>query len=188
MSSQTIDMMNPAAYFASLGTKINAIVTLVNEVKADVNLLRTNSINRCYSMGQWAEGTNDYTIKNAAAIYYTIAGKMYTKAITDNIAMTALAEQANATYCMYLVSVDAAATVTITKGTAVATDAAVLPAVTAGNCAVAAFKIATSGGTFTSGTTDLAGAGVTDTWYDLSFPYEGASASTAVASTDAASV
>ncbi len=29
--------------------------------------------------------------------------------------------------------------------------------------------IATSGGTFTSGTTDLSAAGVTDTWYDFGF-------------------
>ncbi len=126
----------------------------------------------CHGSAGLAEGTNANTIQIARAISYSIGGRQYNKAITDNIAMTALAAQAALTDCMYLVLINAAGTVSIVKGVEVANGAgAALPdnpdATT--YCVIGAFKIATAAATtFTSGTTDLSAAGITDTFYDLS--------------------
>ena len=131
--------------------------------------------NMCFTAAGLAEGTNANTIQTAAIANYSIDGVLYTKAITDNIAMTAAAAQADLTTCMYLVSIDAAGAVTITKGEeastlaiAAGTAEAKLPDLPDAQCALGAFKIVLSGGTFTSGTTDLSGTGVTDTFYDYS--------------------
>lgn len=126
----------------------------------------------CHGSAGLAEGTNANTIQIARAISYAIAGRLYYKAVTDNIAMNALAAQAALTDCMYLVLINAAGAVSIVKGTAVANGAgASLPANPdpATYCVIGAFKIATAAATtFTSGTTDLSAAGITDTFYDLS--------------------
>lgn len=66
-----------------------------------------------------AEGTNDATIKTTTTTPFIINGKFYSKSNTDNITATACAEQALATRCAYLVSINAAGTVKITKGTEV---------------------------------------------------------------------
>ena len=116
-----------------------------------------------------AEGTNANTIQAATAFDYCINGIIYTKAITDNIAMTAAAVQNISTHCMYLVSIDSAGVVTTTKGVeAKTTEDIFLPSTPAGDCPLGAFKIVTDGSTtFTSGTTDLGAAGITDTFWDL---------------------
>lgn len=62
-----------------------------------------------------AEGTNAATIKTTAAVDFMINQLTYTKAATDNIAVTACAVQADLTTCMYLISIDSAGTVTTTK-------------------------------------------------------------------------
>jgi len=112
-----------------------------------------------------AEGTNDHTLKTTVAITYNIYNSRCSKAITDNIAMTACAEQAAETFCYYLVSINAAGTVTVTKGT---DDTYSLPATPSGSVPIGAFKIVTAAATtFTSGTTDLSAAGITDTYYDI---------------------
>jgi hypothetical protein len=158
--------------------------TIVDELKADFNLLRTGLLNGCFRAAGLIEGTNANTIKITNDIDYAIDGVLYKKAAADNIAMTAAAQQAISTYCMYLVTLDAAGTLTITKGTSVATDTAVLPALPASNGAIGAFKIATDGSTtFTSGTTDLGAAGITETYYDLLWPNSGTAAPTAIAAT-----
>lgn len=112
-----------------------------------------------------AEGTNDHTLKTTIAITYNIYNQRCTKAITDNIAMTACAAQAAETFCYYLVSINAAGTVTVTKGT---NDTYALPATPSANVAIGAFKITTAAATtFTSGTTDLSAAGITAVYYDM---------------------
>ena len=171
---------------ATFKTAADSLKTLADELKADFNLLRTGLLNGTHQAAGLAEGTNANTIKFANAFSFSVAGQIYLKAITDNIAMTAAAVQAISTFCMYLVTIDTAGTVTITKGTELGTDTAVLPARPANQAVVAAFKIATDGATtFTSGTTDLGAAGITDTYYDLMFANSGADAPTAIAAADA---
>lgn len=115
-----------------------------------------------------AEGTNAATIKIQNAIRYNLWGTYYDKAVTDSIAMTACAAQAAERYCFYLVSINAAGTVTVTKGTETTTDTCVLPDTPANEKAIGAIKILTAAATtFTSGTTDLSAAGITDTYYDM---------------------
>lgn len=123
----------------------------------------------CMVAGGISEGTNAATIKIAVAIDYAIDSILYEKAITDNIAMNALAEQAVSTKCMYLVSIDSSGAVALVKGDEVGLTAdAFLPDVPSGSCPIAAIKVETDGvTTFTSGTTDLSAAGITDTYYDL---------------------
>lgn len=167
---------------------VNALATLTAELKADFNLLRAQVLTQNLGYALIAEGTNANTIKTTNAITFRIAGVNYTKAATDNIAMTACAQQADNTYCLYLVSIQADGDVVITKGTEVATDTAVLPACPAGECPIGYFKIATSGGTFTSGTTDLGDAAVTDTYFQIGVALDSAGASTAISSSDSDSL
>lgn len=132
----------------------------------------------CLSKAGLAEGTNANTIKtvapNGAGIDYCIDGLMYHKAEGDNIAMTALAQQADLTSCLYLVQINAAGTISLKKGTErltadLANDKFALewPDPDASNCPIGGFKVVNSGGTFTSGTTDLGAGTVTDTFYDF---------------------
>ena len=104
------------------------------------------------------------------ALKYCINGLMYTKAITDNITITAGAEQPISTFCKYLVSIIADGTVTVTKGNDAATAVlALLPDLPADSAPVGYFQVATSGaGTFIAGTTALDAAQVTDTYQDVS--------------------
>lgn len=131
-----------------------------------------------FSKAGLAEGTNAGTIKilapNGAGVDFAIDGLAYHKADTDNIAMTALAVQADLTTCLYGVDINAAGAVALCKGTEVLTatltaQADVLrpPEVPSGYVRLGLMKIVLSGGTFTSGTTDLSGTGVTDTFYDF---------------------
>jgi hypothetical protein len=117
-----------------------------------------------------AEGTNSATLKTTADCTYNIAGVDYTKDITDNIAMTAAAEQAISIYCYYLISIDTTGAVTVTKGTdsTTAAEAAIaMPALPANSAPLGTILIQTDGShTFTSGTTDLSAAGITKTIKD----------------------
>jgi len=132
----------------------------------------------CFSRAGLAEGTNANTIQiaapNGAGIDYSIDGIGYHKADTDNIAMTALAQQADLTTCLYLVQIDSGGTVSLVKGDEVLTadltngkTALHWPRPDASKCPIGAIKVATSGTTFTSGTTDLGAAGITDSYYDF---------------------
>ncbi|TFH85267.1 hypothetical protein EQG41_18310 [Billgrantia azerbaijanica] len=132
----------------------------------------------CLAKAGLTEGTNATTIQiaapNGAGVDFCIDGILYHKADTDNIAMTALDQQADDTTCLYLVQINASGTVSMVKGDEVATAdlandevIAQWPEPTADNCPLGGFRIVTDGGTFTSGTTDLSGTGVTDTFYDF---------------------
>lgn len=135
-------------------------------------------VTACFGKAGLAEGTSANTIKtnapNGAGTDYAINGYGYHKADTDNIAMTALTVQPDLYTCLYGVDIDASGTVSMVKGTQVLTAAltggdAVLkqPAKVDGKCRLGMIKIATSGGTFTCGSTDLSAAGVTATYYDF---------------------
>lgn len=163
--------------------------TILDELKADFNLLRANLFNCALGNAGWAEGTNATTIKTVNAIDYCIDGVIFTKAATDNIAFTATAQQAVSTFCLYLFSIDSAGTVTVTKGTELGTDTAVLPARPASSAVIGAVKVATDGATtFTGGTTDLGAAGITDTYLNLMFANTGVDAATAIAASSAATL
>ncbi len=167
----------------------NIARTMIAELKTDLDLLRTQILNQCFVKCDLAEGTNANTLNIATAFEYSIGNRLYAKAATDNVAMTAAAEQAISTYCVYLCSIDAAGAVTVTKGSEVATDISVLPAVPASECAFAAFKIQTDGATtFTSGTTDLGATGITETFFDLAFVNSGVSLPTLIAAADPTAV
>lgn len=156
------------------------------------------SLNRGLTMalnsGALAEGTNANTIQIAAAIDYIIDGQFYSKAITDNIAISysgATVYQAaaggiqsvnggftggvNGSTRIYGIFLNAAGAVSILPGPIV--DSAELaagrvslqwPDAPAGVCPIGAVRIAlTAGTTFTPGSTDLSASGVTDTFYNL---------------------
>jgi hypothetical protein len=135
----------------------------------------------CLAKAGLVEGTNANTIEiaapNGAGVDFCIDGILYHKADTDNIAMTALALQADDTTCLYLVQIDADGAVSIKKGTEeltsdLADDKVNLewPRPDAARCPLGGFKIVLDGGTFTSGTDDLAASGITDTFYDFFAP------------------
>lgn len=114
-----------------------------------------------------AEGTNVNTIKTTYAVSFRINGQTYYKAATDNIAMTACAAQAANTTAYYLVTIGTDGTVTLTKGTDGSTT---LPTQPANSAVLGVMKVALAGGaTFTSGTTDLGAANVTETWAHINF-------------------
>ncbi len=66
-----------------------------------------------------AEGTNDHTIQTVNNIEYCINGEWYDKNATDNMAPTVCEEQAAATRCRYLLTLNAAGTLAAVKGTEV---------------------------------------------------------------------
>jgi hypothetical protein len=116
------------------------------------------------------EGTNAATIKTTNAVDYQINGQVYTKAATDNIAMTAQPVQASGTTCYYLISIDAAGTVTTTKGVA---DSGLIPECPSAQAPLAVIKLVAAAA-FTSGTTDL---GAQDTWAQIAVLPKGRAAS-----------
>ena len=131
-----------------------------------------------FSMGKagLAEGTNAATLKTTNALNFCLKGIAYAKAATDNIAMTALDQQADLTSCLYTVGINASGTVKVFKGVEQLTTEVdkgdvplYWPRVDSGYVAIGGFRIVLDGGTFTSGTTDLSGTGVTDTYYDFAF-------------------
>lgn len=140
--------------------------------EVDHQTLRNALGGMCFASAGLAEGTNANTIKTTVATTFNIAGQLYAKAITDNIAMTALAVQAVLTKCMYLVLIDSAGAVSLVKGTEVASSAsAYLPAnpTPTTKAVIGAMKVVLAGAaTFTSGTTDLSASNVTATFYNLS--------------------
>lgn len=131
----------------------------------------------CYSKAGLAEGTNANTIKtaapNGAGTDYSIEGVAYHKADTDNIAVTAHAQQAADTSCLYLVQIDSAGTVSTKKGNEeVTADLGInkslqWPAPDDNRCPIGGYKIKTVAVTYTNGSTDHSAAGITATYYDF---------------------
>lgn len=123
--------------------------------------------NQSFGNAGLAEGTNAGTIKTVNDVHYRIGNQAYVKAATDNIAVTANSAQAALTTCLYLISVNAAGTITTTKGT---DDSDVIPECPSGSVPLGVLKIAlANAATFTAGTTDLGATDVTDTWAHINF-------------------
>lgn len=150
---------------SSIGTKIDNL-----NHQEIIDLLK-GLLNRCFGKAGLIEGTNANTLKTATTVAYSINGVAGSFAATDNLAMTACAVQPVSTYCKYLVStLIGGSTVTTTKGNNAATAAlALVPELPANSAPLGYFQILTDATTtFTSGTTDLGAAGITETYVDLS--------------------
>jgi hypothetical protein len=74
--------------------------------------------NQVLSSAAVAAGTGAGTIKTTVAMNYRISGQQYSKAITDNIALTATGAIANGVTAYYLLCIDAAGAVTSTAAPA----------------------------------------------------------------------
>ena len=158
------------------------------------NLSLSQGATLALNSGALAEGTNAGTIQIAAAINFVIDGQFYSKAITDNIAISysgATVYQAaaggiqavnggftggvNGSTRIYGLFLSTAGAVSIVPGPIV--DSAELaagrvalafPTAPRGVCPIGALRIALTAGTaFTPGSTDLSASGVTDTFYNL---------------------
>jgi len=133
-----------------------------------LNNLATNNLNKSFTTGGLAIGSTPTSFLTANTLQYTVSGLAYSKTAADSPVLTA-AVQAAGTYCLYLLSVNAAGTMAVTKGNEVATDTAILPALPADSAPFGYIKVATASATpFTFGTTSLAASGITDTYYNLS--------------------
>jgi len=133
-----------------------------------INNLSTAALTRTHTTGGLAIGSTTTSFQTANTLQFSIAGINYSKTASDSPVLTA-AQQAAATYALYLLSINSAGTMAVTKGAEVATDTAVLPALPASSAPFGSIKIATAGATtFTFGTTALNASGVTATYYNLS--------------------
>ena len=117
-------------------------------------------------MAGLSKGTGACTLKTTNQIVYGIYNTHnLIFPATDNIAMTACAQQAASTFCYYLGSINIAGTITVTKGI---DNTYALPPIPPGTVAMGAMLINTDGShTFTSGTTDTAAAGITAAFFDI---------------------
>lgn len=143
--------------------------------------LRQAIANRAYSKGGIAIDATPADVETTAAVVYSINGVMYSLAIqaaidvstlgvlTEKGAVTAMTAQANNTDRIYLLVLNTSAAIKVIQGAAVAAGSTCYcPNVPPNHCAFAAVKVANaSGSAFTFGTTSLATAGVTDTYFDL---------------------
>lgn len=152
------------------------IVTIVNEAKADFNLLRTEARDRATTSGSVGD-TVSVNAATASAIKtsgftYVIDGVFYSQAASKQLSFATTATMATDTYCRYLFSINAAGTVIMTKGTeATPSTGAYFPAPTAGYAPFAGVLVMSTGTTgFVGGLHKL-----TDTrsmsvvWYNLSY-------------------
>ena len=130
----------------------------------------------CLSKAGLHKGTTstiDIAAPNGAGVDFCIAGKLYHKADTDTIAVSACTIQPALYSCLYLVLLDTGGNLTVVKGDQVLTaDIGIVsltwPVVTALTCPIGAFRIDNASGyTFTAGTTAIGTTGVTATFYDL---------------------
>lgn len=129
--------------------------------------------------------TTTTAVKTVAATNYTINGIYYTKAITDNMAITTATGPVNAstttyvqplnTVAYYVVCLDAAGALSIVQGSYAgqplgggAIGDGSIPDVPTTVCAIGIFKLSTTTAAFTIGTTAVTSAAVgTATFYDI---------------------
>jgi hypothetical protein len=110
---------------------------------------------------------------NGAGVDFAINGVLYHVAEAADLVVFTAATQAALTTCLYLVSIDSANTITVTKGTevldtAIAAGAVIRwPTPPVNTCPIGAIKVSSGAGVFTAGTTALTGGTVTVTYYDL---------------------
>lgn len=112
---------------------------------------------------------------NGAGVDFSIEGMSYHKADAATAAITAAAEQAVATTCLYLICLNSSGTVSSVKGVETLTadltnEVGVIlwPTALDGTCPIGAVRVETdSTHTFTAGTTAFSATGITDTYLNL---------------------
>ncbi len=139
-----------------------------------VNMTTAQKNKSMTAAGFTVSALNPVKVKTANTLQFAVGGYNHSKAATDSITGSG-AVQALSTYCMYLLSIDQSGAFVITKGTAVATDTAVLPALPSNAAPVGSFKVWTSAATFTLGTTSLTAPGLTVTYTDIGTMMTGSS-------------
>lgn len=131
-----------------------------------------DSRNRVFTAPVLAEGTNANTFKTTNTTIFSIKGRNYTKAATDNLAFssghTALAASQK---CAFGVMLDSSGNVTTVQGPikTVGSSDKVLPMPFSNDddkCLIGHIIVETGATTFTPGSTDLGAANVTDTYVD----------------------
>jgi hypothetical protein len=152
------------------------------------NLALGQGGNFALANGGLAEGTDAGTIQIAAAIPFVIDGRFYSKAITDNIAISFTGASvypgaSNGSFTgatggsvrLYGIFLNASGAVSIVPGPvasvtklAAGEEALQFPPAQKDKACIGALRVqVTAGTTFIPGTTDLSAAGVTDTFYNL---------------------
>jgi hypothetical protein len=115
------------------------------------------------SFGDLVRATTASQLRLMAALNFFIGDQLFDKPATDNIPITASAAQPASTTRYYLISIDAAGTVTTSAGVT-----RTVPAPPVGSVAIGVMRVVTGAGTtFTPGTTALNAAGVTTTFANL---------------------
>ena len=176
---------------AKLGTKVKAAITQANLQRTDsiaINALltdiRTRLLNHTKTNGVLAIGTTSAAeIKVTNAVDYVAAGVLGTLAAAE-YAFTATthditADAGTVQEAVYLLSVDGAGSVTVTKGTtATGAGNAVVPATPTDEAPLGYLRLAVAAGaTDFDATSDLLSAGhLTDTYVNLSFDTVGLAA------------
>lgn len=142
----------------------------------DINTI--SGMTGCFAKAGLTIGTTPEQVRinapNGAGVDFALNGKAYHKADIASVALTAQANQAPSTTCLYLVCLSAAGAVSSVKGEEVANaDVPVIgvqyPDVPVNVCPIGAIKVTTSAtaGGYTMGTTSLAAANVTDNYIDF---------------------
>lgn len=136
------------------------------------------TVNPAFSLGcaGLGEGTNANTFRTTNIVHYTIAGRSYVKAATDNLAFSAVGTALAAKQmCAFFVLIDAAGTVTTQQSTIVPSPDA--QSYMAGcwewpqvkdKAVLGAIVIRTNNSaTFTANTTDFGATDVIDTFHNV---------------------
>ncbi len=115
----------PALAEYGIGTELNKAVTDLTGILADQVLNRADVAGILSKRNKVLDtaaglviGTNDLTIKITNNFHYVIAGAMYKKAATDNIALSGASALACAVskYAAYLITVNATGAIALVKG------------------------------------------------------------------------
>lgn len=144
-----------------LGTRYHEWVTLLRNLFAIAQEAQAFSLlsNPAVVQNTGAGGNTQMEISNA--FDYSIAGVVYSKAATEDIAVSASANTGAAEYKAVTLSIDSAGTVTQTVSDASTSTPVTPPDVPADECAFATIQIPNS---FTSGTTTFLTAWVSNGW------------------------
>lgn len=136
--------------------------------------------NVCLGAAGLAEGLNANTFKTSNIVHYTIGGRAYVKAATDNLAFTAgHTSLAAKQICAFFVWLDSSGNVTTTQSTIKSNDQATGYAAGAWDwpfsdtkCCIGAIVVETeNAAVFVPNTTDLGAADVIDTYQNVALDY-----------------
>jgi len=156
-------------------TAVDELNTLTDELRADhatfksaVDETKTVLGDVALSAAGLAIGTAANTsVKIANTVTYLIDGVFKSKTTAEKAFTTTTHDIADGSYAIFLVSLQADGTVTLTKGADDAAITTITPP--AGECVIGHVKITMSGSAFTAGTTALDDANATVVYTDTSF-------------------